>query len=97
MAELTAITIKKFDGTDYKSWSLEIDILLEQQEVLGIVDGTEEAPDAKNAKDATEFKAWKKQHRIAWLTILLVMERSLQQQYGVQNDAKALWDQLKED
>jgi len=25
------------------------------------------------------------------------MERSLQQQYGVEKDAKALWDQLKED
>jgi hypothetical protein len=44
MAESTAITIKKFDGTDYKSWSLEIEILLEQKQVLGIVDGTEEAP-----------------------------------------------------
>jgi len=94
MAESTAISIKKFDGTDYKSWSLEIEILLEQKQVLGIVDGTEEAPDAK---DATEFKAWKKQHGIAWSTILLAMERSLQQQYGVQKDAKALWDQLKED
>jgi hypothetical protein len=58
---------------------LEIEILLEQKQVLGIVDGTEEAPDAK---DATEFKAWKKQHGIARLTILLGMERSLQQQYG---------------
>jgi len=29
-------------------------------------------------------------------TILLAIERSLQQQYGVQKDAKALWDQLKE-
>ena len=54
MAESTAITIKKFDGTDYKSWSLEIEILLEQKQVLGVVDGTEEAPDAK---DRTEFKA----------------------------------------
>jgi len=94
MAESTAITIKKFDGTDYKSWSLEIEILLEQKQVLGIADGTEEAPDAK---DGTEFKAWKKQHGIARSTILLAMERSLQQQYGVQKDAKALWDQLKED
>jgi hypothetical protein len=25
------------------------------------------------------------------------MEKSLQQQYGVRKDAKALWDQLKED
>jgi len=94
MAESTAITIKKFDGTDYKSWSLEIEILLEQKQVLGIVDGTEEAPDAK---DGPEFKAWKKQHGIARSTILLAMERSLHQQYGVQKDAKALWDQLKED
>jgi len=94
MAESTAITIKKFHGTDCKSWSLEIEILLEQKQVLGIVDGTEEAPDAK---DRTEFKAWKKQHGISRSTILLAMERSLQQQYGVQKDAKALWDQLKED
>jgi len=92
MAESTATSIKKFDGTDYKSWSLEIEILLEQKEVLGIVDGTEEAPE-----DATELKSWKRQHGIARSTILLAMERSLQQQYGVQKDAKALWDQLKED
>jgi len=97
MAESTAILIKKFDGTDYMSWSLEVEILLEQKQVLGSVDGTEEAPDVKNAKDATEFEAWKKQHGIARSTILLAMERSLQQQYGVQKDAKALWDQLKED
>jgi hypothetical protein len=71
---------------------LEVEILLEQKQVLGIVDGTEEAPE-----DATELKSWKKQHGIARSTILLAMERSLQQQYGVQKDAKALWDQLKED
>jgi len=92
MAESTVISIKKFDGTDYKSWSLEVEILLEQKQVLGIVDGTEEAPD-----DATELKSWKKQHGIARSTILLAVERSLQEQYGVQKDAKALWDQLKED
>ena len=59
MAESTAISIKKFDGTDYKSWSLEVEILLELKQVLGIVDGTEEAPE-----DATELKSWNKQHRI---------------------------------
>ena len=51
MAESTAISIKKFDGTDYKSWSLEVEILLEQMQVIGNVDGTEEAPE-----DATELK-----------------------------------------
>jgi hypothetical protein len=57
MADSTAFTIKKFDGTDYKSWSLEIEILLEQKQVLGIVNSTEEAPDAN---DGTELKSWKK-------------------------------------
>jgi len=87
MAKSTAISIKKFDGTDYKSWSWEIEILLQRKQVLGIVNGTEEAP---NAKDRTQFKAWKKQHGITRSTILLAMERSWQQQYGVQKDAKAL-------
>ena len=73
---------------------MEIDILLKQKQVLGIVGGTEEALDAK---DRTEFKAWKKQHGIAQCTILIAMERSLLQQNVVQLDAKALWDQLKED
>ena len=87
MAESTAITIKKFDGTDYKNWSLEIEILLAQKQILGIVNRTEETPDAK---DGTEFTAWRKQHGIARSTILLAMEWSLQQQYGVQKDAQAL-------
>jgi hypothetical protein len=29
MAESTAISIMMFDGTDYKRWSLEVEILLE--------------------------------------------------------------------
>jgi hypothetical protein len=65
---------------------------LEQKQVLGIVDGTEKPPE-----DATELKSWKKRNGIARSTILLMMERSLQQQYGVQKDAKTRWDQLKED
>jgi hypothetical protein len=69
MAESTAISIKKFDGTDFMSWSLEIKILVEQKQVLGIVDGSEEAPE-----DATELKSLKKQHGIAWSTILLPMQ-----------------------
>jgi hypothetical protein len=77
MAEWPSISIKKFDGTDYKSWSLEVEILLEQKQLHGIVDGTEEAPNSKNAKDVTEYKAWKTQHGIARSTILLAMEWSL--------------------
>ena len=79
---------------DYKSWSLEIEIHLEQKQVLGIVNGTHETLEAK---DRTEFKALKKQHQTAQLTILLAMEPSSLQQYHVQNDLTALCDLLRED
>jgi hypothetical protein len=55
MAVSIATSIKMFDRPDYQSWSLEVEILLEQKKVLSIVDGTEEAPE-----DATELKSWKK-------------------------------------
>jgi hypothetical protein len=92
MAESPAILIKKFDDTGYKSWSLEVEILLEQKKVLSIVDHTEEAPE-----EATELKSWKTQHGIVWLNILQAMARSLEKQFGIQKDAKALCDRLKED
>jgi hypothetical protein len=86
-----AILIQKFVGMDYKSWSLEVEILMEQEQILGIADGPVEA-----LEDVTELESWRKQHGIALLTILLAMERSLQQQYGIEKDAQASWNQLKE-
>lgn len=72
MAESTAIPIKTIDGTAYKSRRFETNILLERKKVLGIANGTQEAPDAN---DGTELEASMKQHGIAWSTILLGMER----------------------
>jgi hypothetical protein len=71
MADSSAITIKMFDGMDYKSWSLEVEKLWEQKQVLGIGDGKEEEP-----ADMTELKPWKKQHVSTRSTIILTMERS---------------------
>jgi len=41
---------------DYKSCSLEMEILLEQRHRHGIVDGTDNAPDEKNMMNMTESK-----------------------------------------
>jgi hypothetical protein len=92
MAESIAISIKKFAGKDYKRWSLEVEIVLEQKQVLGSGNGTEEVPD-----DAKELELSKMQHGIAQSTIHLPMERLLDPQHGIQKKVKALWDQLKED
>jgi len=92
MAEYTVISIQKFDGAEYKSWSLEIEILWVQKQVLGI-NSTEAVPDAK---DATEFEPWKMWHGIIQSTILLVMERLLQQWYSIQTDGKGILGWVEE-
>ena len=47
MAESTAISIQKFDGSDYTSWSLEIEILCNgvvKHPWLGLPDGHVRCP-----------------------------------------------------
>jgi hypothetical protein len=51
MADLTAISITMFDGPDFKCWSLVVDILRVQKQVVSIADHTEEEPE-----DATKIK-----------------------------------------
>lgn len=55
MPELIVISNKKYNGTDHKSRSFKIELLLEQKQVLDIVDGIEEEPE-----DTTELKSCKK-------------------------------------
>jgi len=94
MAKSTVISIEKLDCMDYKSWSFEIEILLEQKHILRIISGTEGAPDTN---DGTVLKVKTKQPGIAQLMILLLMGWSWQLQYGIQKAAKSQWYQMKED
>ena len=58
MAESTALCIAKFNGMDYKSGSLEIEILLEQKQLRSLVDNTEEAPGDATSTRIMEEAAW---------------------------------------
>jgi len=40
----TGITIAKFNGSNYKQWSGEMALLVEQKQVYGIVTGEDEQP-----------------------------------------------------
>ena len=40
----TGITIAKFNGSNYKQWSGEMALLVEQKQVYGIVTGEDERP-----------------------------------------------------
>jgi len=98
----TAISIAKFNQSNYKQWSREVALLLEQKQVYGIVAGEDEQPDDP-AEDATAaeqlahraaVKDWVKRHCTALSTILLGMEPRLQASYMEITDARTLWEKL---
>jgi hypothetical protein len=99
----TAISIAKFNGSNYKQWSGEMALLLEQKQVYGIVMGKDERPKdlAEQEATATEklahraaVKDWVKQHGTARSTILLSMEPGLQASYMEITEAQTLWKKL---
>jgi len=49
----TAISIAKFEGSNYKQWSGEMALLLEEKQVYGIVTGEDERPEDAVEQDAT--------------------------------------------
>ena len=94
----TAITIAKFNGSNYKQWSGEMALLLEQKQVYGIIEGYDEKPgvpgDGATEKQREVYREWMKHHGIARSTILLGMEPRLQSEYVDIRDAKELWETL---
>ena len=99
----TAISIAKFNGSNYKQWSGEMALLLEQKQVYGIVTGEDERPEDPAEQDATAaeklahraaVKDWVKQHGTARSTILLGIEPRLQASYMEITDARTLWEKL---
>jgi hypothetical protein len=99
----TTISIAKFNRSDYKQWSVEMALLLEQERVYGIVTGKDERPEGPAEQDATAaeklehraaVKDWVKQHGTVRSTILLGMELRLQASYMETTDARTLGEKL---
>jgi len=95
---LMTITITKFNGMNSVQWATEMALLLEQNQVHGIITGSEDKPEepAANAT-ATEkaaFKDWLNRHGVARSTLLLGMKPRIQAEYMVVHDVKTLWENL---
>jgi hypothetical protein len=95
---LTTSTITKCNGTNNAQWATETGLLLEQEQVYGIIEVFNDKPEepAANvtAKEKAPFKNWMKHHGVARSTILLGMEQRIQAEYNVVEDAKTLWEKL---
>jgi len=99
----TAISIAKFNGSNYKQWSGEMALLLEQKQVYGRVTGEDQRPEDPAEQDATAAQKlahraavndWVKQHGTAGLMIQLGMEPRQQASYKEITDAWTLWEKL---
>ena len=111
--QLQTPAIKKLDGTNYKEWAFDVGLVLRQKMCWGITTGTETEPDGPTpavlAQDGTtqteipakrasaEWLSWSQRREIATSTILLTMERHMQQKYMDFDEPYTLWEKIKGD
>jgi hypothetical protein len=98
-----AISIAKFNGSNYKQWSGEMAHVFQQKHVYGIVTGEDKRPEHPADQDATAaetlahravVKDWVKQPGTVQSTILLGMEPRLQASYMESTDVRTLREKL---
>ena len=95
----TAISIAMFNWLNYKQWSREMALLLEQQQVYSMVTGEDERPEdlvelnetmAEKFAHRAAVKDWVKEHGTVRSKILLGIEQWLQILYMQITDAQTL-------
>ena len=102
MAEqIASVKIDKLNGTNYASWKYNVQLVLMQQGLWGIANGTEDRPDIKEEdKNKDEnvklIKAWQLRCDKAYSIIALNVEKSLQVCVTGTTDAKEAWKILKD-
>jgi len=93
-SQLQIPAIKKLDGTNYKEWAFDVELVLKQKMCWYITTGIEKEPDMKTS---TEWLSWSQRKEIATSTIFLTMERWMQQKYMDLEDPHTLWEKIKSD
>jgi hypothetical protein len=95
---LTTITIIKFHGMNYAQLATEMELLLEEKQVHGIIKGyndkREEPAANATATEKATFKDWMNRYGVARSTIMLSMEPRIQADYMVIDNGKTLWEKL---
>ena len=102
MAEqLATVKIEKLTGNNYASWKYNVQLVLMQQGLWGLTNGTEACPDIKeedkNKDDSVKLlKAWQLRCDKAYSIIALNVEKSIQVYIQSTTDAKKAWKILKD-
>ena len=82
----TGVSIEKLDGTNYHVWKFKMQLVLEDKELFGVIDGT----DVK-AEGSAE---WVKRDKKARVTICLALSDSILATVRSCDTALSVWEKL---
>ena len=89
-------SVTKLNGSNYRTWSVQIRLLLEQRHVWRMV--SDNRPAEPTDTSSTEYLEWEMKEETARSTILLSLEERLQMKYASETDnAAEIWKKLRND
>jgi hypothetical protein len=89
-------SVTKLNGSNYKTWSVQIRLLLEQGHVWRMVG--DRRPAELTDTSSTEHQEWEMKEETARSKILLSLEERLQMKYASETDnAAEIWQKLRDD
>ena len=76
---------EKPNGDNFEIWSMKIQYVLEEQEVLEVLtmsmDEPEEGTTAQHRRDREAYEAWKKKNSTARITLLRSMDNDIMKEF----------------
>ena len=89
MSGATGVSIEKLDGTNYHVWKFKMQLILEDKELYGVIDGS----DVKSEK-AEGAADWAKRDKKARVTICLALSDSVLATVRSCDTAVSVWEKL---
>src|SRR5260370_28045123 len=85
----TGVSVEKLDGTNYHVWKFKMQLILEDKELFGVIDGSDIKPDNGDA-----LSEWVKRDKKARVTVCLALSDSVLATVRSCDTAKGIWDKL---
>ena len=90
---------EKLNDDNYKLWSMKIQYVLEEQEVLEclkvVLHEPEAGTSAQHKRDREAFDSWKRNNSIARITLLSSMDDDVMREFRQYGYALDIWSELK--
>ena len=90
----------KLNGDNYEVWSMKIQYMLEEQEVLDMLNifmtKPEDGSIIQHRRDREAYQIWKKKNSSARIILLSAMDDDIAKQFKRYENAMELWNALRE-